>query len=109
MFRFNAAKPTSLLYRQEPDGKFVFLGVMYTAPARASLDELERRIPLAVARWHEHVNWCVPQAGHRERWRETRDGAPVFGPQSADRQRRRGRAVPAAHLRLDGARDGVRE
>jgi hypothetical protein len=82
MFRFNAAKPTSLLYRQEPDGKFVLLGAMYTAPARASLDELERRIPLAVARWHEHVNWCVPPAGQRERWRETRDGAPLFGPQS---------------------------
>jgi hypothetical protein len=82
MFRFNAAKPTSLLYHQELDGKFVLLGAMYTAPARASLDELERRIPLAVARWHEHVNWCVPPAGQRERWRETRDGAPVFGPQS---------------------------
>jgi hypothetical protein len=81
-FRFNAAKPTSLLYRQEPEGKFVLLGVMYTAPARASLDELERRIPLGVARWHEHVNWCVPPAGQRERWRESRDGAPVFGPQS---------------------------
>jgi len=82
MFGFNAGKPTSLLYRQEPDGKFVLLGVMYTAPARASRDELERRIPLGVARWHEHVNWCVPPAGQRERWRETRDGAPVFGPRS---------------------------
>jgi hypothetical protein len=81
-FHFNAAKPTSLLYRQEPDGQFVLLGVMYTAPARASLEELERRIPLGVTRWHEHVNWCVPPAGERERWRETRDGAPVFGPQS---------------------------
>src|SRR5216684_3429201 len=57
MFRFNAAKPTSLLYRQEPDGRFVLLGAMYTAPARASV-------------------------GERERWRETRDGAPLFGPQS---------------------------
>ncbi len=82
VFRFNPAEPTSLLYRQEPDGKFALLGAMYTAPARASLDELDRRIPLAVARWHGHVNWCVPAAGQRERWRETRDGAPVFGPQS---------------------------
>jgi hypothetical protein len=55
---------------------------MYTAPARASLHELDRRVPLALALWHEHVNWCVPSAGQRERWRETRDGAPVFGPQS---------------------------
>jgi hypothetical protein len=82
MLRFNVAKPTSLLYREEAAGKFVLLGVMYTAPARASLEELDQRIPLAMARWHEHVNWCLPQAGQRERWRETRDGAPVFGPQS---------------------------
>jgi hypothetical protein len=81
-FRFNAAKPTSLLYRQESDGKFVLLGAMYTAPPGASFDELERRIPLGVARWHEHVNWCAPPAGQRERWRETRDGVLVFGPQS---------------------------
>ncbi|HYS20970.1 MAG TPA: hypothetical protein VEO73_07770, partial [Gemmatimonadales bacterium] len=32
--------------------------------------------------WHQHVNWCVPPRGQRERWRETRDGRPVFGPKS---------------------------
>ncbi len=82
MFRFDPAKPTSLLYRQAADGRFVLVGAMYTAPARASLDELDRRIPLSLARWHEHVNWCAPPRGERERWRETRSGRPVFGPKS---------------------------
>lgn len=82
VFRFDPAKPTSLLYRQDPDGRFVLEGVMYSAPARTSLDELDRRIPLSVARWHEHVNWCLPKRGQADRWREVRDGKPVFGPKS---------------------------
>jgi len=82
MLRFDATKPTSLLYRKEPDGRFVLVGAMYAAPGRASLEELDARVPLSVARWHEHVNWCVPPVGGRARWRETRDGRPVFGPKS---------------------------
>jgi len=83
MLRFDAAKPTSLLYRKEPDGTFVLVGAMYAAPGRASFDQLDARVPLSVARWHEHVNWCVPSLGGRERWRETREGRPVFGPKSS--------------------------
>ena len=82
MFRFDPARPTSLLYRQGADGGFVLEGAMYTAAARTLLDELDRRIPLSVARWHEHVNWCLPPMGEAARWRETRDGKPVFGPKS---------------------------
>lgn len=82
MFRFNPAQPTSLLYRQDAGGTLVLVGAMYSAPARASLEELDRRIPLSVARWHEHVNWCLPPAGQVARWREARDGKPVFGPKS---------------------------
>ncbi|HEX4575689.1 MAG TPA: hypothetical protein VH158_11185 [Gemmatimonadales bacterium] len=82
MFRFDPAKPTSLLYRQDSAGGFVLIGAMYTAPARTPPAELDRRIPLSVARWHEHVNWCVPPKGEAARWRETRDGRPVFGPKS---------------------------
>jgi hypothetical protein len=82
MFEFDPARPTSLLYRRAPDGSFELVGAMYTAPARTSADELDARIPLSVARWHEHVNWCLPPRGARERWREVRDGAPVFGPRS---------------------------
>src|SRR5690242_5831777 len=82
MLRFDPAKPTSLLYRQDSEGRFVLVGAMYAAPARLSFDDLDRRIPLSVVRWHEHVHWCVPPVGHRERWGETRGGQPVFGPKS---------------------------
>src|SRR5947208_2916185 len=56
------------------------MDAMDSAPARTSLDALDQRVPLSVARWHEHVNWCLPPRGQRDRWRETRDGNPVFGP-----------------------------
>ena len=82
MFRFDPTKPTSLLYRKRPDGSFELVGAMYADRAGASEDELNERIPLALARWHEHVNWCVPPPGARERWTETKDGRPVFGPKS---------------------------
>jgi hypothetical protein len=81
-FRFNAAKPTSLLYRKGADGNLELYGAMYTAPKRVSVDRLDERVPLSIARWHKHVNWCVPGRGQRERWLEQRDGHPVFGPQS---------------------------
>jgi len=79
---FDVTRPTSLLYRPDGNGGFTLIGVMYTAPRSASLEELNRRIPLSIARWHEHVNWCVPPLGARRRWAETQDGARVFGPRS---------------------------
>ena len=82
MFRFDPTRPTSLLYRKRPDGSFELMGAMYADRAGASEDELNDRIPLALARWHEHVSWCVPPLRERERWTETKDGRPVFGPKS---------------------------
>jgi hypothetical protein len=79
---FDPAKPTSLLYRQEPDGSLRLIGAMYTAPGRASLDELDHRVPLSIARWHLHTNICIPSLGQRRRWTERRNGMPVFGPKS---------------------------
>ena len=81
-FRFDPAKPTSLLYKRGVDGGFVLVGGMYTAPKRFSLDKLDERIPLSVARWHKHVNWCVPPRGQGTRWLERTNGQPVFGPES---------------------------
>ena len=81
-FRFDPANPTSLLYRQSADGRFELVGVMYVDRAQTPEDELNGRIPLSVAHWHQHVNWCVPPRGQRDRWRETRDGRAVFGPKS---------------------------
>jgi hypothetical protein len=79
-FRFNPAKPTSLLYKKDASGSFVLIGAMYTAPKRFSIDKLDDRVPLSVARWHKHVNWCLPPKGQPERWTETRNGRAVFGP-----------------------------
>ena len=36
---------------------------MYTAPKRFTEDQLNERIPLSVAQWHEHVNFCMPPKG----------------------------------------------
>jgi len=81
-FEFDPAIPTSLLYRREPDGSLRLIGAMYTAPQRSTLDDLDRRVPLSIARWHLHTNLCIPRLGERDRWRETRDGRPLFGPAS---------------------------
>ncbi len=59
-FTFNPEQPTSLLYNKTADGKFELIGAMYTAPKRATLEQLDERVPLSVARWHRHVNMCLP-------------------------------------------------
>lgn len=81
-FRFDAAKPTSLLYRKDSAGKFILVGAMYTAPKRFGPEKLDARVPLSVARWHKHVNWCMPKRGETARWAERRNGEAVFGPES---------------------------
>lgn len=82
LFRFDPARPTSLLYRPRSDGTLELVGAMYTAPRGATLDELDARVPLAVASWHQHVNLCLPKAAERERMLERRDGRPLVGPGS---------------------------
>jgi hypothetical protein len=81
-FRFDPAKPTSILYSRGSDGKLQLVGAMYTMPKNASLDRLNDRVPLGVARWHKHVNWCLPKKGSEARFMETKNGQPVFGPES---------------------------
>lgn len=81
-FHFDPSRPATLLYRRRPDGGWELAGAMYNAPGRTSLASLDARVPLGIARWHRHVNWCLPPFGHRERWMEMRDGMPVFGPLS---------------------------
>jgi hypothetical protein len=62
-FVFNPAHPTSLLYKKTPNG-YELEGAMFTAPKRATEDELNERVPLSVARWHRHVNFCMPRSGN---------------------------------------------
>jgi hypothetical protein len=61
-YQFNPAQPTSLLYTKSPDG-YKLIGAMYTAPRDSTEAELNERVPLSVARWHKHVNLCMPRRG----------------------------------------------
>jgi len=61
-FRFDATKPTSLLYEKH-GSEYKLIGAMYTAPVGFTEDQLNQRIPLSVAQWHQHVNMCRPPKG----------------------------------------------
>lgn len=78
-FRFNPAKPTSILYRKDSTGGMKIVGAMYTMPKRTKVEDLDRRIPLSLAQWHLHANLCVPRKGEERRYAETQDGKPLFG------------------------------
>jgi hypothetical protein len=61
-FIFNPAHPTSLLYKKSGEG-YELVGAMFTAPKSATEQQLNERVPLSIARWHEHVNFCLPPRG----------------------------------------------
>jgi hypothetical protein len=61
-FKFDPARPTSLLYKKTKDG-YELVGAMYTARKLASEDDLNARVPLSVGRWHKHTNLCLPPRG----------------------------------------------
>jgi hypothetical protein len=56
--QFDPTKPSSLLYYGTPTQRYRLEGVMFTDSTSANLDELNQRIPLSIARWHEHINFC---------------------------------------------------
>lgn len=79
-FRFSAGSPTSILYvRDSASGKLMIVGGMYTMPKRTSPANLDTRIPLSVAQWHQHVNICAPPKDRPDRIAERKDGKPIFG------------------------------
>lgn len=51
--------PGSLLFRRTQGG-LVPVGVMYSAPGRATAAELDAAAPLSTATWHRHVDFCWP-------------------------------------------------
>jgi hypothetical protein len=61
-FVFDPARPTSLLYKKTANG-FELTGAMYTAPRNSTLADLDARVPLSIAHWHEHVNFCKAPQG----------------------------------------------
>jgi hypothetical protein len=62
-WHFDPLKPTSLLYKKTADGGYRLVGAMYTDRVSATEAELDSRIPLSVARWHQHINFCKAPAG----------------------------------------------
>jgi hypothetical protein len=72
-WRFDPSKPTSLLYKKTAEGEYTLVGAMYTDRVGASEEELNDRIPLSIARWHQHINFCRAPIGQR---------AAYFGPQA---------------------------
>ena len=74
-FRFDPSKPTSLLYEKKGND-YKLIGAMYIAPNRFTEDQLNDRIPLSVAQWHQHVNLCKPPQGQE---REMLRKNPQFG------------------------------
>ena len=62
-WQFNPSMPTSLLYAKKTNGDYELVGVMYTDRVDATEDELNDRIPMSIAQWHQHVNFCkAPRA-----------------------------------------------
>jgi hypothetical protein len=75
---FDPNDPHALLYAKT-DGKnreYELVGVMYTAPYDSTEEELNARIPLSIARWHVHLNLCIPQQQNQRNWLM---GDPEFG------------------------------
>jgi hypothetical protein len=63
-FAFDAARPTSLLYKKTATG-YELVGAMYTMPKRATEEQLNERVPLSVATWHLHTNICMGPKAQR--------------------------------------------
>jgi hypothetical protein len=55
--RVDYGRPGSLLYKRTAEG-LIAVGVMYTAPANATAQQLDAIAPLSVATWHRHVDFC---------------------------------------------------
>jgi hypothetical protein len=62
---FDPLKPTSLLYKKNEDGGYTLVGAMYTDRVTASEDEINDRIPLSIAHWHQHINFCKAPEGRK--------------------------------------------
>lgn len=77
--QFDPARPSSLLYRQTPTQHFKLEGVMFTDSTSATEEELNQRIPLSIARWHEHTNFCGAPANKVKEYHGTHPKFGMFG------------------------------
>jgi hypothetical protein len=74
------SRPGSILYKRTAEG-LKAVGVMYTAPADATPQQLNAIAPLSIATWHRHVDFC---GGPKSLPKDEQFGANArFGPQGS--------------------------
>jgi len=59
--QFDVKNPGSLLYVKTGGDNYTLVGAMFSAPPFYTPDQLNDLIPLSVARWHQHVDICLPK------------------------------------------------
>jgi hypothetical protein len=74
--QFDPTRPTALLYFHTGNQRYRLEGVMYTDDVDATEDQLNERIPLSIARWHQHINFCAAPANKID---EYHGATPKFG------------------------------
>jgi len=77
--KFDVADPPALIYKKDSSGRLVLAGAMYVLSGETDDSALDSAIPLGIARWHKHVNWCLPPVDQQHRWMERKGGDRVFG------------------------------
>jgi hypothetical protein len=76
---FDPTKPSSLLYFKTPKQHYKLEGVMFTAAATATEDDLNNRIPLSIVRWHEHSKFCAAPANRTQEYLGKQPKFGMFG------------------------------
>jgi hypothetical protein len=83
---FDVTRPSALLYQPQRDGSLRLIGAMYTAPPDFSLDQLDERLPLSIAQWHQHTSICLPPGSVARRGAAAMDRMNMdsrFGPRGS--------------------------
>ena len=96
--RFDPSKPTALLYRRTPKQEYKLEGVMFTASPDATEDELNERIPLSIARWHRHINYCEAPEDRISDYQSAHPKFGMFGSINTEEACRAERGIFHAHM-----------
>src|SRR6266699_1332446 len=96
--RFDPSKPTALLYRRTPKQEYKLEGVMFTASPDATEDELNERIPLSIARWHRHINYCEAPEDRISDYQSAHPKFGMFGSINTEEACKAERGIFHAHM-----------
>jgi hypothetical protein len=77
--QFDPTRPSSLLYYSTPNQRYRLEGVMFTDSTSATEDELNQRVPLSIAHWHEHTNFCAAPANKVSEYHGSNPKFGMFG------------------------------